>query len=140
MSVSMELPSIVISKRDYDRLNSVAEVARRTVPDVAEYLSQELDRTTVAADEAVDGSRIGMGTQVEFRDNETGRVRSVQLVYPAEADPQVGRISILTPIGAALIGLTERQTMPWSGRAGERRTLTVLRIAPPAEPIGFGEM
>ena len=49
MSGTMKLPSIVMSKRDYERLNSVAAAARRTVPDVAEYLLQELDRTAVEA-------------------------------------------------------------------------------------------
>ena len=140
MSGTMKLPSIVMSKRDYERLNSVAAAARRTVPDVAEYLSQELDRMAVAVDETVHDTRVGMGSHVEFRDNNTGRVRSIQLVYPAEADPQSGRISVLTPVGAALIGLIERQTMPWSGRSGERRTLTVLKVAARAKPLGFSEM
>ena len=128
MNGLMGLPSIVISKTDYERLNNVAEAARGTVPDIAEQLSRELDRSGVAAATTDRATRVRMGSYVEFRDNETGRVRAVQLVYPAEADPQGGRISVLTPIGAALIGLSEWQTMPWHGRSGESRTLTVLRV------------
>jgi regulator of nucleoside diphosphate kinase len=134
MSDLAELPSIVMSKTDHERLNKIAEAARRTVPDVAEQLSLELDRSCIAGAAVQHTARVKMGSHVQFRDNETGRIRSIQLVYPAEADPLGGRISVLTPIGAALIGLSERQTMPWPGRSGERRTLTVLRVTAPHEP------
>jgi regulator of nucleoside diphosphate kinase len=54
-----------------------------------------------------------------------GRERSVVLVYPGQADIGVGRISILTPIGTALIGLSEGQSITWTTRDGRRRRLTV---------------
>lgn len=135
-----ELPLIVISKADYERLNKVAEAARHTVPEVAEQLSRELDRSAIPTSTAERATRVRMGSHVEYRDNESGRVRAIQLVYPAEADPHGGRISILTPIGTALIGLSERQTMPWPGRSGERRTLTVLKVATHDEPIRYTDM
>lgn len=120
------LPTIVVSANDHARLSHVAQAALRTAPEVADYLLRELDRARIA--QSSPGRYVEMGSHVAFRDNETGRVRSIQLVYPPEADPQAGRISVITPIGAALIGLSEGQTIPWIGRAGENRTLTVLKV------------
>ena len=50
------------------------------------------------------------------------------LVYPGEADIEQGKISILTPIGAALIGLSKGQSIDWATRTGEIRRLTVLEV------------
>jgi regulator of nucleoside diphosphate kinase len=128
MIETAELPRIVISAEDLDRLQNVADAAKNTVPHIAEYLQQELDRATVS-NAVPDPSRgVTMGSFVEFRDDTTGRVRMVQLVYPAEADSKESRISVLTPIGAALIGLSEGQSIDWQTRGGERKTLTVLKV------------
>lgn len=134
------LPSILMSRKDHERLSNVAQAAQRTVPGVADYLLRELDRAEIAHHDATPKKRVTMGSHVEFRDNHTGRVRAIQLVYPAEADPQAGRISILTPIGAALIGLSEGKTIPWVGRAGENRTLTVLKVGADGNSIRYGDM
>ena len=69
-----------------------------------------------------------MGSQVRFRDETTGLAREVQLVYPQQADSAAGRISILTPVGTALIGLSEGQSMTWSDRSGKAKRLTVLEV------------
>ena len=52
----------------------------------------------------------------------------VRLVYPGEEDTDIGRVSVLTPIGAALIGLSEGQSIRWRSALGDWRDLTVLRI------------
>ena len=69
-----------------------------------------------------------MGSRVDFRDNSTGRTQSVTLVYPGEAHIEQGKVSILTPIGAALIGLSEGQSINWATWTGETRRLTVLEV------------
>jgi regulator of nucleoside diphosphate kinase len=140
MTAMTTLPSIVISQQDHERLNNVALAAQRTVPTVADYLLRELDRAKVTKKDDARTKRVKMGSHVEFRDNETGRVRSIQLVYPAEADPQTGRISVLTPIGAALVGLSEGKTIPWVGRSGENRTLTVLKVGADSGSVHYGDM
>jgi regulator of nucleoside diphosphate kinase len=131
------LPAIVISAEDHRRLQNIAEAAIQTHSDVAEYLQEELDRATVcnAALDCAPGVR--MGSFVEFRDDKTGRVRSVQLVYPADADASDGRISVLTPIGAALIGLSEGQSIEWQTRSGEWKTLTVLKVSDRKSALGY---
>ncbi len=69
-----------------------------------------------------------MGSRVDFRDNSTGRMQSVTLVYPGEADIEQGKVSILTPIGAALVGLSKGQSIDWATRTGETRRLIVLAV------------
>ena len=97
-------------------------------PQVASFLSEELDRVQIVRGGAVQGSFARMGSRVDFRDNSTGKTQSVTLVYPGEADIEQGKISILTPIGAALIGLSKSQSIDWATRTGEIRRLTVLDV------------
>ena len=64
-------------------------------------------------------------------DDTTGKVQTVTLVYPEEADISQGKISILTPIGTALIGLHAGHSITWETRSGELRRLTVLQVREP---------
>ena len=126
-------PPIAIIATDHERLSALASAAMGRMPDVASYLSEELDRARIvppAGRKAQDV--VTMGSEVEFRDEDTGRVQRFILVYPEEADVAQRKISVLTPIGAALIGLTEGQTISWTARDGEERRLTVCKIEKPA--------
>ena len=72
-----------------------------------------------------------MGCEVEFRDDTTGKVQTVMLVYPEDADISKGKISVLTPIGTALVGVRVGQSITWETRTGELRRLTVLQVREP---------
>lgn len=124
------LPEIILGGTDHARLTTLANAALDTVPDTAEELLSELDRARIVADESVPRDVVRMGSRVEFRaDNEC---RRVTLVFPPEADIAAGRISVLTPVGAALIGLAKGQSIAWTARDGSRHELTVLAVEPPA--------
>lgn len=97
-------------------------------PEVASFLSDELDRVQIVRGGTAEGDFARMGSRVDFRDNSTGRMQSVTLVYPGDADIAQGKVSILTPIGAALIGLSKGQSIDWATRTGEIRRLTVLEV------------
>ena len=56
---------------------------------------------------------------------ETGQARRVTLVYTVEADTDLGRVSVLTPVGAALIGLAAGQSIDWTARDGRMHRLTL---------------
>lgn len=120
-------PAITISTLDYDRLSNLAESASRHAPDVAAFLLDELGRASIAVG-MPDTPVVRMGSKVEFRDEESGTVQSVRLVYPDQADAQQGHISILTPVGAALIGLSPGQSIQWRDRRGTLKKLTVLAV------------
>lgn len=123
-----ELPPITLNSVDAERLLRLADIARRRFPAAAEFLSREVERANVVSPPQMLPGVVAMGSEVEFRDDTTGQVRRVTLVYPHEADVSAGRISVLTPIGAALIGLSVSQSIEWETLLGERRSLTVLSV------------
>jgi regulator of nucleoside diphosphate kinase len=125
-----ELPPVTISVNDYDRLAWVATagVHSRRDLEAAGLLADELMRATVVAAQAIPPSVATMHSRVEFRDEVTGAVRRVTLVYPGEEDPATGLHSVLTPVGAALIGLAEGQSIRWRAPKGGWRSLTLLRV------------
>jgi regulator of nucleoside diphosphate kinase len=74
------------------------------------------------------GDVVNIGSEVSFRDEVRGREQTVTVVLPADADIAKGRVSVLTPIGAALIGLRAGASIGWETREGEERRLTVLAV------------
>jgi regulator of nucleoside diphosphate kinase len=124
-------PSITLTAKDYESLSVLARAAAKRMPDVASVLAEELERAHVLADNSK--KSICMGSVIEFRDDTTGKVQTVTLVYPGDADISRGRISVLTPIGAALIGLEAGASIKWETRTGEPRRLTVLKISEPQQ-------
>jgi regulator of nucleoside diphosphate kinase len=129
------LPPITLNTADSERLMRLTDVVRRRFPQTAAFLAREIERANVVDSWQTPAGLVTMGSEVEFRDDTTGQVRRVTLVYPHEADVSVGKISVLTPIGAALIGLSVGQSIEWKTLLGERRSLTVLHVNPfpPAE-------
>ncbi|HEX8664289.1 MAG TPA: nucleoside diphosphate kinase regulator [Beijerinckiaceae bacterium] len=121
-------PRITLSAPDHEKLSMLARAAEDTMPDVAAVLTEELDRAHVLARGRNPEHIVCMGCEVEFRDDSTGKVQTVTLVYPHEADISKGRISVLTPIGTALIGLRAGHSITWETRTGDLRTLTVLQV------------
>jgi len=75
---------------------------------------------------------VTMGSTVTFLDEESGAERTVRLVYPAQADISAGRVSVLTPIGAGLIGLSVGQSIDWPDRGGIEHRLTIVAVEQPA--------
>jgi regulator of nucleoside diphosphate kinase len=131
-----QMPAITVSAADYDRLASLAAAAEERAPEVAGVLRTEMERAQVVPADAIPADAVRMGSTVEFR-SDTGQVRRLTLVYPGEADLAAGRISILTPIGAALIGLSPGQSIAWTARDGRRHRLTVLKVERPRpQPAG----
>ena len=69
-----------------------------------------------------------MNSWVEFYYGLDDQIRKVQLVYPAEADFTKGKISVMTPIGVALIGLSEGQSIEWHTLGDSKQNLMVLKV------------
>ncbi len=121
-------PRIVLGAADHGKLSALADAASGTMPDVAAALAEELDRAQVLPAGRRPADTVVMGCEVDFRDDVTGKVQTVTLVYPNEADISQGRISVLTPIGTALIGLPVGKSIDWVTRNGESKRLTVLQV------------
>lgn len=125
------MPKIIVSAADHERLTGLALAAMERVPEVAEELLSEMDRAKVVAGRPVPPTVVQMGSAVEFLSDD-GQQRRVTLVFPGEADIAAGKVSILTPIGAALIGLSEGQSITWIARDGRRHKLTILSVRQPS--------
>jgi regulator of nucleoside diphosphate kinase len=124
-------PRITLTAQDYEKLSTLARAAENTMPDAAAVLTEELERAHVLAGGRHPEHIVCMGCEVEFRDDTTGKVQTVTLVYPDEADISKGRISVLTPVGTALIGLRAGHSITWETRTGDLRRLTVLQVREP---------
>jgi regulator of nucleoside diphosphate kinase len=124
-------PPVILSVGDYERLSALTHLASKQMPSLAEELSEEIERARVLARGKHPRSNVFMNSQVEFRDDTTGKIQQVTLVYPEEADLSQRRISVLTPVGTALIGLGIGASIRWKTPSGEARKLTVLSVGTP---------
>src|SRR5690606_3223251 len=124
------LPAIVLSEADHDMLNRLAMASLDRTPEVSDTLLSELDRAKVVADSEVPQDIARMGSSIRYR-TDSGQEQTVTLVYPADADIALGRVSVMTPIGTALIGLRAGQAISWRDRSDKRHVLTVVEVKPP---------
>jgi regulator of nucleoside diphosphate kinase len=123
------LPPVTILTGDYDRLAFLASFGLNFQQDrpAPAMLANELLRATVVTPCAVPPFVATMHSRLEFRDDATWDVRCATLVYPEEDDGEADRVSVLSPEGAALIGLSEGQSITWRTPKGWR-SLTLLRV------------
>lgn len=126
-----ELPPISMRMCDANRLRNIAEAASEKYPQTTDFLAREIERAEILPDARLLPGLVTMDSEVTFRDDISLQERAVTLVYPEAADVDAGRISILTPIGAALIGLSVGQTIEFQTPGGRWRSLTVLRVQQP---------
>lgn len=121
-------PAIVLSDADFQRLHTLVRAAHQRMPVLAEELANEIERARVLDKRERPHAHVSMNSEVVFQDDMNGRVQTVTLVYPDQADTSAGRISVLTPIGTALIGLPVGGTIAWRSPYGASRKLTVLSV------------
>jgi regulator of nucleoside diphosphate kinase len=126
-------PKILVSDVDLARLTGLAEAIADRSPELADELLGELERAKVVKAGIMADDVVRMGSIVAYA-ADGGQQREVTLVFPAEADISEGRISILTPIGTALLGLSPGQSMEWTARDGHRHSLTV-HVVTNAQPV-----
>jgi len=130
-------PPLTLSVGDEERLSGLAVAAARRSPEVARLLLGEIDRARLVPVDELPADVVAMHSHIEYRDEANGAVRWVELVYPHEADIAQGLVSVLTPVGAGLLGLTAGQAILWPTQDGRERRLTVLRVSR-QRPFGDG--
>ena len=131
-------PAITMTRSDHESLSRLAQSRAARDPDTSEQLLDELDRARVVEDRRIAADVVCMGSTLRFT-TDAGEDRTVTLVFPGEADIATGKVSVLTPIGAALIGLSASQSIDWTSRDGRIHRLTVehveqMDVALPARP------
>ena len=123
-------PPIAIDANHFVRLSALSSLTSGPMVEVSEYLREELDRAHILPAEKLRPDIVNLASRVEFRDEQTGKVPEIILVYPIDADIARRRVSVLSPIGAALLGLSVNQTISVHTRTAGRRKLTVLKVRP----------
>ncbi len=121
---------ILISERDNDILT---RILANSDSKLAAALEEELLRADVVPDGEVPADVVTMHSKVTFEDQDNGTRTTVTLVYPREANVDELRISILTPVGSALIGLGVGGTIDWPLPNGRMRRLKVIQVEQPAD-------
>jgi regulator of nucleoside diphosphate kinase len=96
------------------------------MPDLVAALTDELERAEILPHGYPSEDTVRMGSEVDFRDDTSGKVQTVTLVFPGQADIAQRKISVLTPVGTALIGMRAGDSITFEARDGELRQLTVL--------------
>ena len=81
-----------------------------------------------------------MNSRVRFQDTDTHDELEVTLVYPKSADVDQGKISVLAPVGSALLGLSVGQSIEWPVPAGKLRHLRVVAVTYQPEAAGHSEL
>ena len=122
---------ITIAACDYDRLAELVEITRCTLPEISLYMQEELDRAKIVTE--ADPASVQMGSSVRFIDHGSGKMHNIRLVYPVDASLADGRLSVLTPVGSALLGQQAGSTALCRSAAGHVRPLTVVSVIPPPD-------
>lgn len=120
-------PALIIQEEDYERLRHVAMEAKTQKPGLAERLLEEIERADLRPSDEVPLDVVAIGTYVTFYVDDSEEAETVRLVLPWEADLEPGWISVLTPLGAALLGLSIGQSIHWEVD-GQIKRLTVIGV------------
>jgi regulator of nucleoside diphosphate kinase len=122
------LPDIALTARDLSRLDLLTGRVPIYRSSEMTMLARELRRAKVVPLAAMPASTVTMGSIVRYRENDTGQILTATLVYPGEDGYADGRISVLSPEGCALLGLSEGQSISYVTRDGRATSLVVLRV------------
>lgn len=115
----MELEKLILSDQDYARLSLLAN---------DELLGDELSRAVVVQADQMPANVVRINSRVVYLDESNGLSREIELSFPEGADLKSGKISVLSPVGSALLGLKEGQAIDWPFPNGQSRRLRVVSV------------
>ena len=130
-------PPLVLSSRDVKRLERLLDSdAYRNLPGI-DALQNEIDRASVVAPADVPAGVVTMNSTVRFCDDSTDANYELTLVYP-DAVRSPDTVSVLAPVGSALLGLSVGQSIAW--QVPGSRTLSLRILAVTYQPEATGEL
>ena len=130
--IDASLPPVFLADSEADILADLALAVPERSPLAADFLLREIDRASTTSPAELPRDVVTMMSCVDFIDEGSGELHSVQLVYPRDADTDLHCISVLTPIGAALIGMRRGEAIDWADLRGARRRLRIVGVAQPS--------
>lgn len=124
-------PPIHLTETESDLVGNLALQAEHKQPVVAAMLLTEIERAEIHRDDRLPEGVVTLGAEVDFVDENSCRLQTVKLVMPGEANITLGQISILTPMGAALYGLSVGHCIDWPDLSGRPRQIRILAVRKP---------
>jgi regulator of nucleoside diphosphate kinase len=122
-------PDITVTKWDLDNLESLLSIhATHWSWRSVEYLVRELMRATIVDEGSIPADVVTMGSRVEYREEGRSSSQVATLSYPGEREFVGDAISVLTPIGAALLGMAAGQSICYAGPDGRPVTISVISV------------
>ena len=121
------MPAITVAESDYQRLPALLEKTNDPTG-VAEGLEDELSRADLKPLNEIPESVVVMNSVVVFEDQDNGKERRLQLVYPQQANGSSDKISVLAPAGAAMIGLSVGDSIEWPVKGRPPLHLRVVSV------------
>lgn len=102
----------------------------------AAELESVIDNAELVSSYEVPPDLVTMNSRVLIADEVLGEERTLTLCYPPDADPKTGFVSVLSPVGTALLGLAEGQTAHWAAPNGEQASAKILKVVFQPEESG----
>jgi regulator of nucleoside diphosphate kinase len=122
------VPDIFVSTFDYDRLERLLQALPAGSRATLSGLQRELERAIVVEPESVPANVVTMNSVVTFTTAKASGSRSARLCFPKDADGSPDRLSVLTPVGTALLGLREGESINWAGPDGHLIEVRVQEV------------
>jgi regulator of nucleoside diphosphate kinase len=136
LDIPMSFPEIIVTSQDAERLNRLLDVLPEPQRIAAQALEAEIARAEIVPPDSVPHDVVTMNSRVVFEDTENGKRSEATLVYPHDADGTANRISVLAPVGSALLGLRVGQMIDWQLPTGRRRRYKVVSVTYQPEAAG----
>ena len=125
-------PPITLSKSDHtflkDRLKTKTGILNETLT----FLEHELKRASVVPDSCLPATAAALKSKVTYTDLQRGKTRTIVLSAPEDADMETNHVSVMSPVGAALLGLSEGQVIGWQTWTGIERMILLERVNEPS--------
>jgi regulator of nucleoside diphosphate kinase len=129
-------PPITISSTDLERIESVLDSSSSKRLPALDQLREELDRAKIVEPENMPPGIITMNSSARCVDEKSNKEYHFTLVYPSGANVDQNRVSILSPMGSAMLGLAEGQSIEWELPGGRKLKLRVLAVTYQPEAEG----
>jgi len=125
---------IFVTEKDMERLEHLLQASNKS--EYARNLEAELVNAVVVPSEEIPPDVVTMNSRVSFEDITTGNVETITLVYPSQANVSSKLVSVLAPVGSALLGLSVGQIIEWPVPNGRQRSLRIVEVLYQPEAAG----
>jgi transcription elongation GreA/GreB family factor len=128
MNGNVRLPSIIIGTHDYYRLTGAAEIGRQHGNDDAEFLLTELGRAVITHPDSMPDDVVSINSRVTYRLNDDPAIHTRVLVHAGDVSWPSAELSVMTPLGTALLGLRVGDRMPFQTSDGQQHEALVVDV------------